>query len=115
MAEAAETAGINNALVDGGYVDRENTHFHVNSASLWDLPDVWVPIGIAVPGRQSRELVGPLGDGMMAIEPDRDLGTWWDAATRPNAPSREVAQLPISGTATWTPRPGGLRSCSVGA
>lgn len=96
QARLVEAAEIINALFDGGYVNYEGTHFHVNSAKLWDLPEVRVPIGIAVSGRQSCELFGPLGDVMVAIEPVADLGTWWDAATRASTPSRKVAQLPVS-------------------
>jgi G6PDH family F420-dependent oxidoreductase len=91
-----EAAQIINALFDGGYVNHDGRHFQVNSAKLWDLPDVRVPIGIAVSGKQSCELFGPLADVMVAIDPDPELVGWWDASVRSTGPGRKVAQLPIS-------------------
>ena len=91
-----EAVEIINSLFDGGYVNHDGRYFQVNSAKLWDLPDVRVPIGIAVSGRQSCELFGPIADVMVAIDPVPELATWWDAASRSPAPARKVAQLPIS-------------------
>ncbi len=90
-----EALQIIRALFDGGYVNQDGKHFSVNSAKLWDLPDTRVPIGIAVSGKQSCELFGPLGEAMIAIEPKPNLVQDWDAATSsPN--SRKIGQLPIS-------------------
>jgi len=40
-------------LFGGGYVNHHGPHFDIDSAKLRDLPDVRVPIGVAVSGRQS--------------------------------------------------------------
>ena len=53
-----------------------------------------MPIGVAVSGQQSCELFAPLAQVMVGIEPDPELGRWWDAATG-RKPTRKVAQLPI--------------------
>jgi G6PDH family F420-dependent oxidoreductase len=90
-----EAVGIIRDLFDGGYVSRQGEYFTVDSAKLWDLPDQRVPIGIAVSGQQSCELFAPLAEVMVGIEPDPELGQSWDAAGG-GAPSRKVAQLPIS-------------------
>ena len=90
-----EAVGIIRDLFDGGYVSRQGEHFTVDSAKLWDLPDRQVPIGVAVSGKQSCELFSPLAEVMVGIEPDPELGKNWDAAGT-GAPSRKVAQLPIS-------------------
>lgn len=45
------------ALFDGGYVTHHGTHFDVENAKLWDLPEQRVPIGIAVSGERSCELM----------------------------------------------------------
>jgi alkanesulfonate monooxygenase SsuD/methylene tetrahydromethanopterin reductase-like flavin-dependent oxidoreductase (luciferase family) len=39
-------------LLDGGYVNFKGTHFRVDAARIWDLPDRSVPLGIAVSGQQ---------------------------------------------------------------
>jgi G6PDH family F420-dependent oxidoreductase len=90
-----EAVGIIRELFDGGYVSRQGEYFTVDSAKLWDLHERRVPIGIAVSGQQSCELFAPLAEVMVGIEPDPELGQSWDAA-RGGAPSRKVAQLPIS-------------------
>jgi G6PDH family F420-dependent oxidoreductase len=95
----AEAATIIAALFDGGYVNFTGQHFRIDSAKLWDLPDVRVPVGIAVSGQQSCELFSPLADVMVGIEPDPDLARWWDAARPAGStgdPARKVAQLPVS-------------------
>lgn len=93
-----EAATIISRLFDGGYVTFPGRHFRVDSAKLWDLPEVRVPVGIAVSGQQSCELFAPLAEVMVGIEPDPALVRWWDAAVRQPGGSggRKVAQLPIS-------------------
>ena len=96
QAKLVEALEIINALFDGGYVNHDGRYFQVESAKLWDLPDVRVPIGVAVSGQQSCELFAPLAQVMVGIEPDPDLGRWWDAAHPGGKPTRKVAQLPVS-------------------
>jgi G6PDH family F420-dependent oxidoreductase len=90
-----EALDIINDLFDGGYVNRVGRHFRVDSARVWDLPDVRVPIGVAVSGPQSVGLFAPRADVMVAVEPDPALAPAWDAASR-TAPARKVGQLPVS-------------------
>ncbi|MFJ7159928.1 LLM class F420-dependent oxidoreductase [Streptomyces sp. NPDC101118] len=70
-----EAAGIIRALFGGGTVNHHGTHFDVENARLWDLPDEPPPIGIAASGPRSCEIAGRHGDLLVAIEPDRDLVT----------------------------------------
>ncbi len=51
----AEAVCIIRALLDGGYVNFKGTHFRVDAARIWDLPDRSVPVGVAVSGQQSCE------------------------------------------------------------
>src|ERR1700712_4959138 len=95
QARLVEAIDIINALFDGGSVNFQGKYLQVDSARLWDLPDVRVPIGVAVSGQQSCELFGPLGDVMIGIDPEPELTQLWDANSRPGS-SRKVAQLPIS-------------------
>src|SRR3954453_10847521 len=50
-----EALRIITSLFDGGSVDFAGTHYRVDSAKVWDLPQDPVPIGVAVSGKQSVE------------------------------------------------------------
>lgn len=91
----AEAVDIITELFQGGYVTYHGTHFDVDSARLWDLPDRRVPIGVAVSGPQGVETFAALADVMISTSPDPALAPAWDTA-RSGAPSRKVGQLPIS-------------------
>ncbi|MBN9179248.1 MAG: TIGR03557 family F420-dependent LLM class oxidoreductase, partial [Microbacterium sp.] len=84
-------------LHTGGLVTYEGEYFRVDSARIWDAPDGGVPIGIAVSGSESIELFAQLADHMIAVEPEQDLVTAWDAAHAGS--SRKIGQIPIS----WDP------------
>src|SRR5690606_2557309 len=92
----SEALHIINELFDGGYVNFVGDHYRVDSAKIWDLPEVRVPIGVAVSGPQSIEVAAHLADFMIAVEPDGDAVTHFDEASRTNEPVRKVGQLPIS-------------------
>ncbi|WP_336115763.1 LLM class F420-dependent oxidoreductase [Streptomyces sp. PTD9-10] len=89
----AEAIEIIRELFGGGYVNHHGTHFDVESARLWDLPDTPPPIGVAVSGEQSCRLAGRLADLMIAVEPDADLVTAFDENGGVGKP--RVGQLPI--------------------
>ncbi|MET0447342.1 MAG: TIGR03557 family F420-dependent LLM class oxidoreductase [Aeromicrobium sp.] len=91
-----EALEIINQLFDGGYVNFVGDHYRVDSAKIWDLPEQRVPIGVAVSGPQSIEAAAPRADFMIAVEPDGEAVTGFDAATRTSGPARKVGQLPIS-------------------
>ena len=88
-----ESLHIIRELFNGGYVTFRGDHFDVESAKLWDLPEVTPPIGVAVSGRQSCEIAGILGDLMIATEPKASLGEMFDAAGGAGKP--RIGQLPI--------------------
>ena len=95
QARLVEAVEIISALFDGDSVSYQGKHLQADSAKLWDLPEVRVPLGIAVSGKQSCELFGPLGDVMVGIDPEPELTRMWDAHSHAGS-SRKVAQLPIS-------------------
>ncbi|HEX6352750.1 LLM class F420-dependent oxidoreductase [Actinophytocola sp.] len=88
-----EAVQIISALFDGGYVNFSGSHFRVDSAKLWDLPDIRVPIAVAVSGDQSVQRFAPLTDGMIAVEPDSALCEGWDRLGRGDTP--KIGQLPV--------------------
>ncbi len=55
-------------------------HFQVESAKVWDLPEVSPPIGIAASGPSSCRLAGRHADAMIAVEPRAELGQMFDRA-----------------------------------
>lgn len=89
----AEAVEIIRGLFAGGYVNHHGTHFDVESAKLWDLPDEPPPIGIAVSGPQSCELAGRLGDLVIATEPGSELVADFDRHGGAGKP--RVGQLPV--------------------
>ena len=93
-----EAVEIIAALFDGGYVNYAGQHFRVDSAKLWDLPEHRVPIGAAVSGEQSITRFAPMVDHLIAVEPEADIVSTWDAAVE-GRPSRKIGQLPIC----WDP------------
>jgi G6PDH family F420-dependent oxidoreductase len=89
-----EALEIISALFDGGYVDYVGSHFRVDSAKLWDLPDERVPVGVAVSGAQSIDLLAPLADHLIAVEPEASVVSRWEEA-RPGRSSRKIGQVPV--------------------
>lgn len=89
----AEAIQIIAALFDGGLVDYSGNHFRVDSAKLWDCPNVRVPIATAVSGRESIEHFAPLSDHMVATDPKPELCQGWDEIADPEG--RKIGQVPI--------------------
>jgi G6PDH family F420-dependent oxidoreductase len=92
-----EAIEIIDGLFEGGYYNHAGSHYRVDSAKLWDLPDTRVPVAVAVSGQQSVERFAPLADHLVAVEPDADLVAGWrDAGPRGD---RAIGQLPVC----WAP------------
>jgi G6PDH family F420-dependent oxidoreductase len=97
-----EAIAIIRALHTGELTTWHGSYFRVDSARIWDLPDNPVPLGLAVSGGKSLERFAPLGDHLIAVQPQRELVSGWDAArgAKANA-SRKIGQIPIC----WDPDP----------
>ena len=96
----AEAVEIIRALHTGELVTWEGDYFRVDSARIWDAPDGGVPLGIAVSGAKSIERFAPIGDHLVAVEPEADLVSGWAKARPAGAePSRTIGQIPIC----WAP------------
>jgi G6PDH family F420-dependent oxidoreductase len=93
-----EALEIISALFDGGYVNYAGSHYRVDSAKVWDLPETRVPIGVAVSGKQSITKFAPMADHLIAVEPEADIVSTWDAAVE-GRESRKIGQIPIC----WDP------------
>ncbi|OEJ27151.1 LLM class F420-dependent oxidoreductase [Streptomyces agglomeratus] len=88
-----EAVEIIRALFAGGDVSHHGTHYDVENARLWDLPDPLPPIGIAVSGERSCELAGRLGDLVIATEPKGELLDAFDRHGGGGKP--RIGQLPV--------------------
>ncbi len=93
----AEALQIINGLFDGGYTNFAGEHYRVDSAKLWDLPEIRPPVGVAVSGDQSVRRFAPLADALIAVQPEPRLCSLWDEVrTAANAEaSRKIGQLPV--------------------
>ena len=89
-----EAVEIIRALWAGGTVTYRGKHFQVESAKVWDLPEVAPPIGIAVSGSGSCRLAGRHADAMIATEPRADLGRMFEDAGGSGKP--RIGQLAVS-------------------
>jgi G6PDH family F420-dependent oxidoreductase len=69
----AEAIDVIRLLWEGGYQSHRGTHFTVEDARVFDLPDQPVPIGVAGSGAASISLAAEKGDALIATEPDAEL------------------------------------------
>ncbi|PJE19890.1 MAG: LLM class F420-dependent oxidoreductase [Mycobacterium sp.] len=97
-----EAIKIIRELFGGELVDWRGDYFQVDSARLWDVPDVPPGIGVAMAGDRGVEKFGKLADHLIAVEPDQELVDAWRTARQsggwPGA-GRVVGQLPVC----WDP------------
>ncbi|GGF10969.1 TIGR03557 family F420-dependent LLM class oxidoreductase [Subtercola lobariae] len=75
-----EAVQIIRALHTGELVTWQGEYFRVDSARVWDLPEGGVPLALAVSGDKSIARFAPLGDHLIATEPDGDLVSGWGEA-----------------------------------
>ena len=97
-----EAIQIIRELFSGELVDWKGEYFEVDSARIWDLPEVPVAIATAVSGERSVGMFAPLSDHLIAVEPNKDLvDAWHDARRATGLPGdvRVVGQIPIC----WDP------------
>lgn len=93
-----EAVQIIRELFTGELVDWKGDYFEVDSARLWDLPDVPVAIAAAVSGERSIDTFAPLAEHLIAVEPKKELVDGWRVARKATGlpgDSRIVGQIPI--------------------
>ena len=93
-----EAIHIIRELFTGELVDWRGDYFEVDSARLWDLPDIPVAIATAVSGQRSVDEFALLSDHLIAVEPDKDLvDAWLNARRATGLPGdvRVIGQIPI--------------------
>lgn len=93
-----EAIEIIRALFGGEMVDWRGDYFQVDSARLWDLPEVPVEIGVAVGGNKAVRKFAASSDHLIATEPNPELvRSWWSArqAAGLGDSGRTVGQVPV--------------------
>lgn len=95
-----EAVAIIRALHSGDLVSWKGKYFDVQSARIWDLPEIPVPLAIAMSGDKSVERFGPMADDLIGVAPDSRLVHQWKhvhgrAFGLPPA-RKAVGQIPIS-------------------
>jgi len=68
-----EAVEVIRALWSGEQVDHDGDYYTVENARLYTRPDEPPPIFVAASGKKAGELAGQIGDGMIGLEPDREL------------------------------------------
>jgi G6PDH family F420-dependent oxidoreductase len=97
-----EAIQIIRELFTGEVLDWKGEYFEVDSARLWDVPDVPVRIAAAVSGERSVEMFAPLADHLVAVEPKKEIvDAWHHARQATGLPGdvRVIGQIPIC----WDP------------
>lgn len=96
-----EAVQIIRELHTGELTTWQGQHYRVDSARIWDPPEGGaLPIGLAVSGDKSIDRFAPLGDHLVATEPDADVVKGWKSARGLiSKPSRAIGQIPIC----WAP------------
>jgi G6PDH family F420-dependent oxidoreductase len=81
-----EAIGIFRALWSGGVHTQKGTHFIIDHAQLYDLPDQPIPIVLGVSGPDGVRLAVEKADGIMATEPKSELVRGFRSSANGKAP-----------------------------
>ena len=97
-----EAIKIIRELFGGRLVNWRGEYFQVDSARLWDVPDVPVGIALAMGGQKAIEKFAKLADHLVAVQPDQGLvDAWHGARQAANGAEggRVIGQIPVC----WDP------------
>jgi G6PDH family F420-dependent oxidoreductase len=73
MAMLEEAVQVMRRLFTGEQVTHHGTHYTVQNARLYTLPDEPPPLYVSAFGPQAARLAGRIGDGLVTMQPDADL------------------------------------------
>lgn len=97
-----EAIKIIRELFGGRLVNWRGEYFQVDSARLWDVPEIPVGIAVAMGGTSAIEKFGKLADHLVAVQPDGELVDGWHAVRQAAGMAgggRVVGQIPVC----WDP------------
>ncbi len=75
-----EAVGVIRDLCMGRTVSHHGSHYQVEGARLYTLPDDPIPLYVAAGGRRTAELAGRLGDGLVCTSPTAAIATAFQRA-----------------------------------
>ena len=75
-----EAIEVMRLLWEGGYRTHRGTHYTVEQARIFTLPDELVPIAVAASQPAAAQLAGRLGDALISVSPDEELVRAFDEA-----------------------------------
>ena len=88
-----EAVEVMRELWQGELTSHRGTHYTVENARLYTLPEEPPEIMVAASGPKAAELAGEIGDGLVATAPDRELVSTFDSAGGASKP--RFAQLTV--------------------
>ncbi|MGW5101333.1 TIGR03557 family F420-dependent LLM class oxidoreductase [Streptomyces sp. NPDC004100] len=68
-----EAVSVIRKLLTGEQVSHRGTHYTVENARLYTVPDEPVPIDVSAFGPQAAEVAARIGDGLITMTPDADM------------------------------------------
>ncbi|HZR80128.1 MAG TPA: TIGR03557 family F420-dependent LLM class oxidoreductase [Candidatus Binatia bacterium] len=75
-----EAIAVIRALWSGDVTTHRGTHYRVEEARLYTLPDAPPPIYVAASGKKSVDLAGRVGDGLISTSPKREIAAGFQEA-----------------------------------
>lgn len=116
-----EAVAVVRKLWQGGLQDFRGTHYTVENARLYTLPESPPDIMVAAAGPPAAELAGRIGDGLVTTSPDADLVRTFEAHGghgKPRYAEMSVCVADDEKTARriardWWPLPGGALNAEL--
>ncbi|CDO27747.1 LLM class F420-dependent oxidoreductase [Mycolicibacterium porcinum] len=98
----AEAIKLIRELLSGDLIDFRGEFYEVDSARIWDVPEVPVTIGVSMTGEKSVEKLAVAADHLINVAPDRTIVEGWQQrrqATGVLPEGRVIGQIPVC----WDP------------
>lgn len=98
----AEAIKLIRELLSGDLIDFRGEFFEVDSARIWDVPEVPVTIAVSMTGEKSVEKLAVAADHLINVAPDREIVEGWQErrqATGVLPEGRVIGQVPVC----WDP------------
>ncbi|MEW2481238.1 LLM class F420-dependent oxidoreductase [Mycobacterium sp. NPDC049093] len=98
----AEAIKLIRELLGGDLIDFRGEFYEVDSARIWDVPEVPVTIAVSMTGEKALEKLAVAADHLINVAPDREIVEGWQErrqATGVLPEGRVIGQVPVC----WDP------------
>lgn len=98
----AESIKLIRELLSGDLIDFRGEFYEVDSARIWDVPEVPVTIAVSMTGEKAVEKLAVAADHLINVAPDREIVEGWQErrqATGVLPEGRVIGQVPVC----WDP------------